>query len=279
MNNKGWMILQVFINHYHPKAGDAYLKLFHQEEKQAMQALNIHSGDLLPLLQLPGQAIERIHYSWLRPLLDSFPEALRPAVVSSFSPEQQAGFPGFALPSVSRPVKDFFLDKLSAKLQVEEHLPMEYLPNTELSPLLDWSKKQLINLIDFLGIHDLASEVRHILNRDHLNNVYSSLTPKQLHYLKTCLHQKEKIVSPKLGIDPTKRDPDALHQILHRRGLVRFGRAFSGQHPDLIWHIAHRLDSGRGKMLLKEYQPNALPGITPVLKQQVVGLMNFLKSE
>lgn len=279
MDKKGWMLLRLLINRFDPDASDALLQFLPQTDRDMLLAQDIHSNDLATILQEPERSIGKIHYSWFKPFLEQFNPTLQSVVISSFTSEQKAGFPNTSFKSISKPIKTFFLDKLYAQLKIDEHLPVEFIPETELTPLTTWTKQQLIHLIDFLGLHDLAPEVRHIVNRNQLNNIYSSLTPQQLHYLKICLHQKEKIVSPKLGIDLSKNDPDQLKHLLHRRGLARFGKAFFGQHPDLIWHIAHTLDSGRGKILLKDYQPNALPSITPVLKQQVLNIMNFLKSE
>lgn len=179
---------------------------------------------------------------------------------------------------ISNIAKAFILNRLYQYLEINEHLPIEYLPETEFSLLTKWTKAQFIDLIDYLGLYDLASEVRHIVNRNYLKNIYTCLTPKQFYYLKVCLHQKEQLVSPKLGIDPTKQDCPQLKRIIHRRGLLRLGRALCGQHADLVWHIAHTLDMGRDNLLLKEYQPEELPKVTQILKQQVLNLINFLKT-
>ncbi len=272
-------MLRVLINRYNSKAGNALLKFLPKEESQAVTALDIRSTDLTPMIQQPHKSLAKIHYSWIQPLLEKFPEQLRPVVISSLTPEQIAGLKVASPLGLSDFVKTFILNQVYDLLKIDEHFPIEYLPETELSLLAQWTKPQLVNLIDFLGLYDLASEVRHIVNRNYLKNIYTCLTPKQFHYLKVCLHQKEQIISPKLGIDPTKQDCPRLKQVIHRRGLVRLGKALCGQHRDLIWHMAHTLDMGRGNLLLKEYQPEALPKITPILKQQVLNLINFLKSE
>ncbi len=272
-------MMRVLINRYNPKAGDVLLKLLPQEQRQAMLAQDVRSNELAPILRHPKEVLERVHYSWIKPLLDTFPQPLQQAVIGVLTAEQVGGLRIELREELSSPVKSFFQDRLYHLLKGDEHLPLNYLPETDLYPLAKWSKKKLVTLIDFLGLYDLASEVRHIVNRDYLKNIYSCLTPMQFHYLKVCLHQKQQIVSPKLGIDPTKQDCSKLKQVLHRRGLLRLGRALCGQHPDLIWYISHTLDTGRGGILLKEYQPESVAKITPILKQQVINLMNFLKSE
>ncbi|CUI15843.1 conserved hypothetical protein [Candidatus Protochlamydia naegleriophila] len=280
MDKRGWMMLRVFINCYNPKAGEALLKFLPQEEVQAVLSQDIRSTDLTPILYQPQKLLERMHYSWIEPLLGGFPEKLHPLVMAALTQEQISGLnPVIAPSTLSNPVKTFIINQLYTLLKADEHLPYDYLPETDLSPLGTWSKARLTELIDFLGLHDLASEMRHIVDKNQLKNIYTSLSSKQFYYLKVCLHQKEILSVPKLGIDPSKRDSTKLKRIVHRRGLLRLGKALCGQHPDFVWYLAHTLDTGRGKLILNAYQPESVPQVTSFLKGQVLNLMNFLKSE
>ena len=280
MDSKGWMMLKVLINRFNPKAGDTLIKFLPQEETPSVTSQDIRSNDLLPLLYQSQRTLDKTHYSWLVPLITKFPEPLRPFVISSLLPEQQAGLTQENTGTyVSPPVKNFLRNQLYRHLKANQHLPLEYIPETDFSPLLQWKKRELVRLIDFLGMHDLAFEIRGIVNKNYLKNLYSCLSPKELYYLKVCLHQKERLVSPKLGIDPTKQDCPRLRQVLHRRGLIRLGKALAGQHADLVWYIAHALDTGRGRLLLRYYQPHPIPNVTPILKQQVFNVITFMKKE
>lgn len=279
MNKRSWMMLRVLINRYNPKAGNTLLKFLPQEEIEAVMAQDIQSTDLAPILQQPQKSLAKVHYSWISPLLSHFPDRLHPTIMAALTREQIAGLRTSSPMPISDFVKAFILNKLYYLLQIDEHLPIEYLPKSDLFPLATWTKQRMVHLIDFLGIQDLASEVRHIVDRNYLKNIYATLSPKQLHYLKLCLHQKERLTSPKLGINLTQIDNAKLKQVLHRRGLVRLGKALCGEHADFVWYMSHILDMGRGNLLLKEYQPKEHPKITPILRQQVLNLMNFLKSE
>lgn len=279
MNARGWIMFKVLVNKYHPKEINAFNKFLSQNELEFLDKLDVQSSDLKPVVQHPETSLAKIHYSWIQPLLEKFPEPLRPLLVATLTPEQITGMRITKETATSSPVKYFLLNHLHHLLKINERTPFEYLPETEFSPLVVATKNQLVNLIDFLGIHDLAAEIKHIVNRNTLTNIYSCLTQKQLFYLKICLQQKQQIISPKLGIDPSKQDCDALKQTLHRRGLLRLAKALCGQHGDFVWYLAHILDKGRGNILLKEYQPQPIPKITPILKQQVLYLLNFLKPE
>ena len=278
MDNRTLMMLRVFVNRYNPLAGNALLKFLPPETMQAVLSQDIRSNDLTPLLDQPHALLNNLHYSWIKPVLLQFSAPLQPLLIAALNPDQMMALKDSQKEiELSPPVKNFFLNLIFDALKTDDHVPLEYLPITDFTPLTKWSKAQLVNLADYLGIHDLASEVRHIVNKDHLRNIYSCLTPHQYKYLSQCLHQKEKIVAPKLGIDPAVKDCSKLKQIIHRRGLLRLAKALSGQHPDLVWYLAHTFDTGRGKLLLITFQTEVDPKVTALLKSQVINLMNFLK--
>ena len=280
MDKKGWMMLRVFINRYNPKAGDALLKFLPKEDMQMVLDQEIRSTDLSPILHQPEKLVKQMHHSWLKPIIDNFPECLLPVLAASLNPEQAVGLK-ISLPTspIAQPIKTFMVNQIYYQLDAEDHLPLDYLPETELSPLAKWTKSQLVTLINFLGLYDLVPEIRKIVNHQHLKNIYNCLTPKQFFYLKICLKQKDLLVFPKLGINPSQINCEKLRQVLHRRGIIRLGRALCGQHPDLVWYLTHKLDIGRGKLLMNEFQTDTVANVTTVLKSQVLNLMNFLKSE
>jgi len=272
-------MLRVLINRYGPETGKNLLKFLPDDHQEQLNQISIQSEDLKPILQHPQKCLYRVHYSWIKPLIDRFPPRVRPSLIAALNAEQISGMrakPDRLLPNIS---KSFIVNEFCYLLDIDKHIPLEYLPQTDLSPLSHWTKQELVTLIDFLGLHDLASEVRHIVNRDHLKNIYTCLTPKQFYYLKVCMNLKDRLVTPKLGIDPNQQDCRNLKQVLHRRGLSRLGKALCGQHPDFIWYLVHTLDMGRGNIIQQEYQAQPLPKITPILIQQVLNLMNFLKNE
>ncbi len=279
MNTKSAIFLRLLINRYHSAKGQAILKFLPKEDVQSLQESSIVATDFLPLLQGALSSLSSMHASWLQPLIEKFPAALHTSLIASLTERQKADFKTANLPALSSPAKAFLLNQICAKMKTADHLPVEYLEKTELTPLVQLTRGQLIEIADFLGLHDLAVEVRQIVNRNHLRNIYACLSSKQLSYLKLCLQQKEQLVSPKLGIDLTKQDCLKLKHIIHRRGLIRLGKALCGQHPDMVWHLTHLLDRGRGLLLLKEFQIHELPKITEILKQQLLNLIAFLSKD
>lgn len=275
-------MLRVLMNRYNAKDGNQLLKLLPEEESQNILSQSIRSTDLMPILFQPYEFIERLHYSWLKPFIERFPKELHSLLISSLTAEQMTGLAKIfkvSITPVSKPVRTFLLNHLYKLLDQPERLPIPYLPESEFSVLLQWNKKRLAQLIDFLSLHDLASEIKRIVDKNILKNLYSCLNEQELYYLKVCLHQKEQMTTPKLEFDVRSQDGAQLRQVLHQRGLMRLSKGLSGQHPDLIWYLAHTLDVGRGKILLKYYTEEPLPKITPILKSQVLNLINFLNKK
>jgi hypothetical protein len=174
-------------------------------------------------------------------------------------------------------IQNFLFALLYEKLNFSSVKPAAFLAETTLTPLLSLSKPELIELIYYLGIYDLAQELRQIVDKSIIRNVNNALSIKKQRFLKICMHQKEKISVAKLGLMNWKGDGSQLTRVLHRRGLLRLGGALSGQHPDFIWYIVHRLDSGRGNILEKSYSKKEIPVASSALVLQVLGAINFIK--
>ena len=146
---------------------------------------------------------------------------------------------------------------------------MSCLPSAPLNSLLYLSKKELIALIDDLAMYDLAAELRQIVETKILKKIYSLLSEEQKKLLKMAVAQRETISFPRLGLDRWDRTEESLRYLLHRRGLVRLGAALSGQDPDLIWYLCHRLDIGRGSALFKFCENKNIPGFTDIVLGQI----------
>ncbi|HEV8052474.1 MAG TPA: hypothetical protein VGP47_08265, partial [Parachlamydiaceae bacterium] len=176
-------------------------------------------------------------------------------------------------------MKAFLLGQLYQKWNPEDALPSQYLPQSLLEPLNELSKNELIEVIDLLSIFDLAEAVRHIVDKKNLKAIYLCLSPEKQRFLRICLHKKEKFAASKLDIGKWDGSPEQLNNILHRRGLLRFGKALCGQSKYFVWNIAHTLDTGRGKTISEYYSEDPVPGVTNLLVLQIITVINFLKSK
>ncbi|NGX42754.1 MAG: hypothetical protein K940chlam7_01041 [Chlamydiae bacterium] len=285
MQDKSSMMLRLLLNRYHEGTTESVLKGLPEEERRKVLDLPLVSKDVLPALRQPIEAMQHVHYSWLIPQLQSISKR-KLRLVISILPEHLATKLCDTLKMTSKPLtlstpmRSFLRSQLHNAIEFNDVLPVEYLPATEMTRVAKLRKRELVDLIDYLGLYDLAEEIKHIVDRKLLKSLYECLSKKKHIFLRECLHQREKLVTQRLQLEHWDGDCQKLAKLLHHRGMVRLGYALSGQHPDLLWHITHILDTGRGEKLSRYYHKEGIPGVTQALKKQVqIVLKEFNKRE
>lgn len=282
MEGKNALMLRVLMNRYNQTSPDIFLAGLNKNDAQLVMKLPASSQEPAKAIVMPLELLsgDTIHYSWLAPALGELPLEIRALAISALPKtigERLSNLTSTKLvdpPSV--PVKHYVAQLLYQKLNAKDVIPEGFLPNSPLMPLLNFRKLDLIVLIDYLGIFDLAQELRQVVDKEVVNGVYKSLSPKMLSFLRICLHQKDRVKVAKIGLKNWRGDSDKLLRVVHRRGLQRLGGALSGQHPDLLWYISRRLDRGRGHLLLTSYNKKEIPQVTAALIQQVLNVINFI---
>ena len=274
------LMTRVLMNRYYQGAPGAFLEGIPAQAAQEILDCQTNAEKPSQAIVQPAEAISSgIHYSWLAPEVQSFSPAMQTLLLAALPESISAPLCQLLHASVSmsmpRVVKPYFLGLLYRKLGALEVLPTGFLPESPLSCLAEYQKPQLIELIDFLGMYDLSEEIRQIVDTKVLKMIYQLLSVKQQHFLRVSMHQKERMSTPPIGLKQWKGDAAQLEKVLHRRGLLRLGYALSGQHPDLLWHITRRLDTGRGHLLASHYSKKEVPGISTALLQQVLSVINF----
>lgn len=282
MASKTSTFFKVLINRFHPGINPNFFRALPQEETKEAFSEPTSSQDVSVAVYWPYTLISRVHYSWLVPHIEKLPKNIQSLVIRALPEFQFKGITKLLkIPSsrteLSPKVKDFLIGQLYQQWQPQEALPSEYLPPSSLNSLLDLSKGDLVELIDLLAIYDLAEAIRHIVDKKNLKAIYLCLTPQKQQFLRLCLHKKEKLAAPKLDIAKWDGSQAHLATILHHRGMLRFGKALCGQNRHFLWVITHTLDTGRGTVISQYYQDDQIPGVTPLLVQQLMNALNFLK--
>lgn len=202
--------------------------------------------------------LSRVHYSWLITFLEPFAEADKRMILSSLEKTQAAKLKNhFKIKDSSSPLKGVAKNYLVSAVyewlvsDQKEFLPIEFLPDHPLNPLLDLSKQELQHLVDYLGLHDLAMELKHVIKSDQIKKIQKVITKEEQEFVKSLLKKKEPLTFARLNLDGWNGDGEKLKAILHHRGFNRLAKALFGCHPSLLWHITHRLDTGRTKILRK----------------------------
>jgi hypothetical protein len=286
MQTKGWAFLQSLLNKFgHQLSSDAFQEMFLSdmsgEEARNVMSLEVTSNRPETVLQLPVVFLEAIHYSWLIPALKELPPFFQKRVLDLIpAPKQQRISESLGIKPTGgryiKPVEKMLAATFYQKMGAIDVLPKEFLPDSSLKPLLDLSKDELVRLIDLLGIHDLAEEMRGIVDQKVIKLIYGCLSRHQHRHLYLCLHQQEKVTSPPLNLSGWNGNCKTLQRKLHVRGIIRLAKALSGQHHDFIWHITHKLDTGRAKVLREYIQNEAIPKVTAALQQQAIQTINYL---
>lgn len=281
MQQKGSLMLRILLNRFHEGAAEAIVKAVSPDDVKMILNQNIQSKDVGPILASPSEILMKIHYSWLQPELDKLPKNVL-GVAISLLPEpiktklqETFKIKGGAF-NFSAPVHRFLLNHLFKHIYKDHPLPLDYLLPSPMTSLAKLQKDDLIEVVDYLGLYDLAEEIRQIVHKKQIENIYKCLSNKKHLYLRQCLHQKEKLVTQSLQLERWNGDCQKLAKLMHHRGIVRLGYALSGQHPDLIWHITHHLDSGRGEKLHSYVQKGEIPGVTQALRLQVKNVLDYL---
>ena len=263
-------------------------------ERRARLTRFLSSGEIEKLSQKPsfaqgvtpedfsnGAMLERVHWSWFLPTL------------KSYSPTEQELFLAALDDSSARPLMETIPSKISKEpltaigrsylrqmlldslIGAHDRLvPADFLPPSKLNRLLELPKKQLTALIDLLSMHDVASEVRQIVETKILKKLYSFLSEAQKKFLKASAAKPEPFSLPKIGLDRWDGSEETLRHALHRRGLGRLGIALSGQDPALVWYVCHQLDIGRGSTLFKLSVREATSNVIEAAARQVEELLD-----
>lgn len=282
MEPKGWILFNILINRYHPRDTKQFVGQLPPEVVQELQKHHINSQDASAVVRDPSERLSHIHASWLAPAIEKLPQPLRPLLLAALPSAQQRGLArvlSLPLPKMtpSKPIKRFLLHQLSLQIFPDHLMPASYLSENQLAPLLALTKIQLVHLIDFMGLRDLAEAVRPIVDKRILQAVQGALTTTELQLLNSHLQHRERLKVSKLDLSGWNGQRDSLRLMFHQRGLLRLAKALSGQSKDFIWHVLHTLDSRRAAFIEKALADTAIPGVTPLLIQQILSLMAFLK--
>lgn len=283
MKTPSGLFLKVLLNRLISNAAGAPVNLqaIPQEDLEAITACPVVSNDLKPLLQHKSRTLATWHYSWIYKLLEPFDPIQRSAIMVLFNERQQKEVARLfnqppRIQKLTPIALKFYKYYFYPKLNWDSVLPREYLPENPYNYLLTLKKEELVKALDFLGLYDLAHEMKRIVANKVLKDIYACLDKEQQMFLRQCMHAKDNVMTPNLHLESWNGDKKVLIQLLHRRGISRMALALSGAHPDLIWHLAHILDTGRGQLLQKTTQKNKVPSLTDAVGLQLENVLNTL---
>ncbi len=230
--------------------------------------------------------IDTIHYSWFIPVLKIYPDKESSLFLLSMSPSYQEHLSKLLNINaqkiqLSKLAIGYFREILQqAILDKEESLlPIEYLPSSKLNILLTLSKKQLILLIDYLSMYDLALELKHIVETKTLKKIYSFLSEDEKSFLQKIIKHNPFYPSSRMKLEHADISEKKFKTYLHKYGINRLSKALSGESMDLLWYICHYLDIGRGTALFKACAKDKISGVSEIITSHILQICKMIKTK
>ena len=253
-------------------------------ERQAVLSVPKTYGDPLKSQEDPAHLLNWIHASWISPFLRTMAEKEIGLFLASLSHERAATvgkdllFSG-PLPVLSPLGKTFLQSTLVRYLtaEVDDLLPRECLPESPLNDLLTLSTDTMVEFLDLLGLHDLAVEVKQIIDKQKLAKIYDILSENQHHYLKILLQSPEPVAFTPIGLFNWNGDKEKLKMLIQQRGANRLAKALYGQDVSLNWYVLHRFNVEKALLIRKLSTTLDNPRASQLLIQQVIELINYIQ--
>lgn len=273
-------MLKAFLEQCSPERKKALERFLPEKERQLLEQIPALNKEINPDEFSKDHLLDNVHWSWFLPTLKTYPEeeqklflaALKPGAAKSLAKTLELLK---REEEISESAKDYLRSVLLDSLVDHKNplLSAEYLPEGPLSGLLKLSKKELVRLIDFLSLHDLAEELRQIVETKILKKIYSFLSEAEKKFLKAASAHKDPFTMGRLGLDRWDGSEESLRTLLHRRGLARLAAGLSGQNSDFLWHICHQLDIGRGSTLFKLCTKEPTHSVRDTITRQIEELL------
>ncbi len=279
---KSQILLKILVDRFHPGAAREILgKSLHADVAKSISEIHLPHGNLQKLLVHSEEALAAIHYSWIAEAVMLFPKKLYASLIKALPLEQRQGVSALLKVDVPKaplcPVsKKFLSDSLYKKIEgASDALPLDFIQEKPLFVLLHTDKKKMPELFDFLGLFDLAYKFKLIIDKKTISLVEKALSPGRMKFLRSLLHLKNLVPVADIDLMNWSGDPETLCKLIHRNGILRMTKAVAGYDKDFIWHLSRRLDTGRGRIVLRYFSEEEST-ITPVLAEQVLLIINTL---
>lgn len=263
-------MVQLLLAHFCPSDTNALLRFLPSEQGKKIVGANISQPRLEAAFITPLEKIKNIHPSWLSEWKEKKSGWIRMIIEDFFKGRIEGSSPrGAFLQTIAQELEETFFPC--------NILPEAYLPPSELQPLVTLSKEEILQLIDFLGICDLAAELQHIVDRKLIQKAYQSISAIEQAYLRERISKKEHTSPARLHLEKWNQESATLKKILHQRGIIRFATALGDESHQLIWYIIHHIDRKRGTFIQEQLSSPELKLLqVPVQKKIILHALNFL---
>jgi hypothetical protein len=230
------------------------------------------------------ETIDLIHFSWFAPFLRSLSETDIRLFLSVLSLSQVEGLRRSLrftnhLPHPNSHALTFLRKRLLQQLieENEEILPKDCLPLSPLNPLAEMDHATLAIFIHYFGLHDLAFEMRQIIETARLKRIFQSLPQKSHEYLNFLLSQKEPFLLQRMTLQNWDGKKETLMAQIDKSGILRLGKILYDQDLSLIWYVVHHLEVSIASLVQKFCTPMESSKAKQALMEQAIKILSFIK--
>jgi hypothetical protein len=284
MKQLGRLVCRTFIEKRKRDSRKELFSFLSPKERELVLNLSAPSHDISLGFDLTADVLNGIHSSWLIPFLRQFSEKEICLFLSSLDKTKAEHLKKslkccMPLVSLTEPAQKFFKEKMARFLltEAEDLIPIEALAKTSLKPLLALSSEDLHLTIELLGLHDLAVELKQIIDSTQLKKIYSIFPKEKEVYLKSLAHKKEPVLFKKLEISRWDGKAETLLPLLFQRGLNRLGKALYPESPDFIWYVKHRMEVEEAALLSSLCKSLEHVKAYTYLSEQVLDAISFVQ--
>lgn len=133
-------------------------------------------------------------------------------------------------------------------------LPFSYFPDHPLLCLVKADGIEISTLCCFLGLFDLADEIRTLIDGKLLKKLEEALSPDELSLIGEISSKRMgKVPFGKIGLSHWNGEVHLLRGVIKERGINRLAKALCQSFSDLIWMVEHIMDA-KMKMEFQRYR-------------------------
>lgn len=284
MKKIGWIICRTWIEKRAKGSKAALISFLPPIQREQITTLTPPSSDVSLGFNLIDTVFKWSHPSWFAPFLRTLSEGDAILFISALE-QKSAEFLQTTLKlssplhSLSPLCLDFFKKKLVHSIlpPALDLIPLEGLPTSNLQQLIALSSHELKLLVEFLGLHDLAIEMKQIIDNTKLKMIYSTLSPSKELYLKMLTHKKEPVVFKRIEISHWDGKKETLLNLLYQRGLNRLAKAVYPEDSSFIWYVKHRMDLEEAHLFSAFLKGLDHANAYNILSRQVLEAITFLQ--
>lgn len=272
MDQASWTVCQALLQNCPPEKKNSLISFLPKSQRSA--ATRTALLELKDVVEAPEKELDRMHYSWLAPFLRMLPENEIRLYLSALTEKQskelqKALLFSNHLAALTPIAKGYLRKSLWEKIGGNTQLPIACLFHTPLHILLKLENAELQKLLFFLGLHDLAHEMRQIIETTKLKKIQLALNKEEYQFLKMLMQKKEQVVFKQPALAKWDGNEELLRKIVLGRGTNRLAKALYSHDTSLVWYITHRIDMETGSILVKLSTALELPRAHEVLIEQI----------